>query len=116
VALSGRNRLAARNDIDEVFKLGKAARGSFLLVKYVLKGAGAVKVAVMVPMSVAKSSVDRNRIKRTMLEAVRVQIGSMQEGCRIVLVAQKGILSEDRDAIAREIVFLIKKANLNNHE
>lgn len=112
MALPGRNRLAAGKDIDEVFKLGKAARGSFLLIKYVFKGVDGVRVAVAVPTSIVKGAVSRNRIKRLLFEAIRPQINFLQKGSRVVVVAQKGILLEDRASIGEEVALLLEKAKL----
>ncbi len=69
-------RLSAKRDIETLFSEGKNLRQGKLLLKYVVGGdAGSgsqVKVLIVVPKRSVRLAVNRNRIKRLLREAFRI--------------------------------------------
>lgn len=57
-------------------------------------------------------AVVRNRIKRLMREAVRLQYDLISPGWDVVLIARKGIAGLDYWAVARSVTQLLRSAGL----
>lgn len=74
-------RLCSRNVIDEIFSKGKELRKFPYLLKYIYSPEPAenpVQIVVSVPKKRAKSAVDRNRLRRQIKEAYRLNKEELQ--------------------------------------
>lgn len=68
-------RLCSRTVIDEIFSKGKELRKFPYLLKYIYskeKAENPVQIVISVPKKRAKSAVDRNRLRRQIKEAYRL--------------------------------------------
>jgi ribonuclease P protein component len=80
-------RLKHRKKIESLFQSGKSFSQYPLRVVYSISSAteditlGNIQIAFSVPKKKFKSAVDRNRIKRLMREAYRLQIGTLRKIC-----------------------------------
>lgn len=73
--LNRRHRFHGHNALMFTYKQGRVVRGSLLSLKYASNPRRQTyRVAVVVSKKVSKSAVVRNRIRRRVYEAVRVQI------------------------------------------
>ena len=79
--LPKRQRLVAV-EVREVLKRGRSTRGSCLSIKH-LSTSSPLRVSVVVPKSVAKQAVERNRIRRAAYRALAPLSGS---GIAVVFV------------------------------
>lgn len=66
------DRLCSDKVIDGIFSKGKELRKFPFILKYVSAEKGELKIAVSVPKRKAKLAVDRNRLKRQIREAYRL--------------------------------------------
>jgi len=66
------DRLCSGKVIDEVFSKGKELRKYPFILKFVSAEKGELKIAISVPKRRAKRAVDRNRLKRQIREAYRL--------------------------------------------
>jgi ribonuclease P protein component len=74
-------RLCSRTVIDEIFSKGKELRKFPYLLKYIYSSETAVnpvQIVVSVPKKRAKSAVDRNRLRRQIKEAYRLNKDELQ--------------------------------------
>ena len=74
-------RLSSRLVIDEIFSTGKELRKFPFLAKYIYtkeKKADATQIVVSVPKRRAKRAVDRNRLRRQIKEAYRLNKDELQ--------------------------------------
>lgn len=101
--------MTAKKDIDEVFKLGEAARGSLLFSRYLGKEDKKVKIVVIVSSGVAKSSVGRNKIKRVVAEVLAGELRHIPEGYRIAVTVRRYPVSAARDLILEDIRALLRR-------
>lgn len=74
-------RLCSRTVIDEIFSKGKELRKFPYLLKYIYStevAVNPVQIVVSVPKKRAKSAVDRNRLRRQIKEAYRLNKDELQ--------------------------------------
>ncbi|MBK6524571.1 MAG: ribonuclease P protein component [Crocinitomicaceae bacterium] len=74
-------RLCSRTVIDEIFSKGKELRKFPYLIKYIYSAettVNPVQIVVSVPKKRAKSAVDRNRLRRQIKEAYRLNKDELQ--------------------------------------
>lgn len=73
MALAKKNRLKSRKEFDRVFKKGGTIKGDFLFLKFIKSGSLNSRFGVIVPSKIIKLAVERNKIKRLILEAIRLK-------------------------------------------
>ncbi|MCA9325276.1 ribonuclease P protein component [Candidatus Saccharibacteria bacterium] len=74
--LSRKNRFHGYNSLNHTYRLGKTLRGPNLTLRYAANPKRPTyRVAVVVSKKVDKSAVARNRIRRRIYEAVRLNAG-----------------------------------------
>jgi ribonuclease P protein component len=79
-------KLTSRLVMDEIFSKGKELKKFTYLVKYVKETGvekGEVKIAIAVPKRKAKRAVDRNRLRRQIREAYRLNKKELNEFCLV---------------------------------
>ncbi len=108
MALNKKNRLKRKKDFEGVFKKGKAVKGSFLFIKYRKNDLDMPRLGFIVSAKIARKAVERNKIRRTLSEAVRKAIGDLGGYDIIVFVTRKTSLLEKKDVIT-ELLGLLKK-------
>lgn len=72
--LKAENRLKDARVLRALFSKGKIIRSPFFLCKYFLTDSGVPHITVSVSTKISKKAVTRNRIKRRIREALRLQI------------------------------------------
>jgi ribonuclease P protein component len=84
--LSGTHRFHGYGSLKGVYARGSSVRTSLVTAKYLNRGpAKKYRVAVVVSKKVSKSAVTRNRIRRRLYEAVRLQAQQLPAGTDLVL-------------------------------
>ncbi len=108
MALNKKNRLKKKHDFGEVFKKGKAIKGSFLFIKYRKNGLDAPRLSFVVSVKVARNAVERNRIRRILSETARGIIKSLDSYDIVVFAANK-ITAVPKKDIADDLLEVFKK-------
>lgn len=108
MALNKRNRLKKKRDFEDVFKKGRAVKGSFLFIKYRKNKLGVPRFGFVVSVKVARSAVERNKIRRILSETVRGIIDGLDSHDIIVFVTNK-ITVMSREDIVGDFLGVIKK-------
>jgi ribonuclease P protein component len=107
-------RLSSPNAFRSVFANGRSyARG--VVVVYVAKRSegGQPRVGYVVSRKVG-SAVARNRAKRLLREAVRLEGGGIPEGLDLVVVARPSIAGSNYQAVAADVRSVLEAAGLGN--
>jgi ribonuclease P protein component len=92
-------RLRGKKAFQEVIREGRSLSGS-LMVVYARRGdPGRVRTGVAVGRKLGKAH-ERNRLKRLLREALRMEMGSVPDGLDLVLIARR----EMRTAHLRDVV------------
>ena len=105
------NRLKKRKQFKWTFKNGKTEFEKHMSVVYVKTKTKDVKIGFSVTKKVGKAVV-RNKKKRQMREAVSKNIEKFSGYHTLIFVARPNIIEADFFEIEKEILSLIKKADL----
>src|SRR3989344_5478377 len=92
MALNKKNRLKKKRDFEDVFKKGRAVKGSFLLIKYKKNDLGLPRFGFVVSAKVARKAAERNKIRRILSEAVKDRVAGLG-GHDIIIFAMSKIIS-----------------------
>jgi len=106
------NRLAARRDIDALFKRGRPFHSKNFLAKVSNGPARASRFAFVVGTKVSKESVTRNRLKRRMREVVRLHFSSVRDGFDVMLSAKTGADKLPYVCIEEELIGLLLQSGV----
>ena len=111
--LSKKYRFHSRGGVRYTYQNGKSIRGSKISLVFADNSRNKQRYAVVVSKKVLKSAVGRNRIRRRVYEAVRVELPKIQKpvDC-IFIVYSKEILNTDFKLIQKTIRDLLKEANI----
>lgn len=106
--LNKKNRLKKKKDFEEVFKRGRAVRGSFLLIKYKKNESDIPRFGFVVSAKVVPKAVKRNRIKRILSETARGFLKSLG-GYDVIVLGTIQALNGDMNDLKRDLVSMLKK-------
>ncbi len=109
MALNKKNRLKKQEDFKEVFKEGKAIGAHFLFIKIRANDLGLNRFGFIVPAKVVKTAVARNKIKRALTEAVRLNIDDMSQGYDVIVGLRK---SEEPDKLKTDLIEVLNRARI----
>ena len=111
--LSKKYRFHSRGGVRYTYQNGKSIRGSKISLVFADNSRNKQRYAVVVSKKVLKSAVGRNRIRRRVYEAVRMELPKIQKpvDC-IFIVYSKEILNADFKIIQKTIRDLLKEANI----
>lgn len=85
--LSSRNRFHGHGSLRFVHANGKIVRSRFFVCKYSFNARRAEpRVAVVISKKIIKSAVKRNRIRRRLYEAIRVELPKLNKQSDIVFI------------------------------
>ena len=111
--LSKKYRFHSRGGVRYTYQNGKSIRGSKISLVFADNSRNKQRYAVVVSKKVLKSAVGRNRIRRRVYEAVRMELPKIQKpvDC-IFIIYSKEILDADFKIIQKTIRDLLKEANI----
>lgn len=111
--LSSRYNLKGSENIERVKKQGRLyKRKLFGVVILARKDKEPSRFVFIVSTKVSKLSIQRNRVKRAMSEAVRHMITRMKEGYDVVFLAKKETERKSTEEIMREVKMFLMDINL----
>lgn len=107
------------NDFRRVYSKGKYASSESLVLYYIKKKTGMVRIGITTSKKVGKSVV-RNRMRRLVRENIRLIYDQLIPGMDLVIVVRKADPSADFHSIGKELRYLLKKLDIlvkeNDHE
>ena len=111
--LSKKYRFHSRGGVRYTYQNGKTIRGSKISLVFADNSRNKQRYAVVVSKKVLKSAVGRNRIRRRVYEAIRLELPKIQKPVDyIFIIYSKEILSIDFKEIQKNIRDLLKEANI----
>ncbi len=104
-------RFHGYNAITRVYKRGKTVRSQYFSVRSAPSNRQTYRAAVVVSKKVSKSAVVRNRIRRRLYEAIRLQEAQMlQPTDFVVTVFGEQVASMPYDELQKTLTQLLKEA------
>lgn len=111
--LARKFRLTGSKDYDRVQKEGKVFQSDNFGVAYVdRKDSFPCRFGFVVSTKIAKAAVDRNRFKRAMSEAVRIDSVHLKNGFDVVFLAKTGIYKVPTSEIMKEVQRSLREVGL----
>ena len=86
--LNRRNRIGDSGTIERLAKAGSVFKSDFLLFRYVKMDEVSSRFAVNVSKKIDKRAVVRNRLRRQVSEALRINMALLPEGYRVLVSAR----------------------------
>lgn len=99
---SGEARLRKHADFDTVYRNGRRLFSAHMTLFFLPRNAGGARVGFTVPRALG-GAVVRNRIRRRMREAVRLNLGAVGSGVDVVIHPKKAALTADFAVLCREV-------------
>ena len=111
--ISRKYRFHSRGGVRYTYKNGKTIRESKISLVFAPNSRNKQRYAVVVSKKVLKSAVGRNRIRRRVYEAIRMELPKIEKpvDC-IFIIYSKEILDMDFKVIQKIIRDLLKEANI----
>ncbi len=108
MALNKKNRLKKKRDFENVFKKGKAVKGSFLFIKYRNNELGVPRFGFVVSAKIAKKAVERNRIRRILSESIRDKVKNLG-GYDIIVFATSKMTTGHEEGLVDDFLGVLNK-------
>ena len=105
MALARKHRLVRKNS-EHVFRKGETVKGSFFFIKFSENRVGYCRLAILVPARISKSSVVRNRLRRTITEIFKAA-GLEGQPFDAIFVATSSIVGRPFGEIKSELTSAI---------
>jgi len=105
------NRLSKNKDFDKVFQAGRSGYQEILGVKLILNNLGYNRFGVLVGLKINKKATIRNKIKRRIKAAIRLDEPFLKKGYDCVVVVSPLILAKNYEEIRRALGAAFKKLN-----
>lgn len=105
--------LKRNKEFRRVYRVGKSVRCHSMVLVYNKARHNTVKIGFSVSKKLG-NSVTRNRIRRRMTEAVRLQLDSIAAGHNLIFIAREPIKTEEFTHMMNSVGYLVRKASLLN--
>jgi ribonuclease P protein component len=111
--LAKKYKLTSSKDFDNVQKNGEVYQSTnFGLARVLRKDGAPSRFAFIVSTKIAKDAVDRNRVRRAMSEAVRLNSINLTEEYDVVFLAKISIARASTPEIMKEVSLALKQTDL----
>lgn len=114
MALSKKNRLTAKKDIDRVFKEGRTVRGGFLFLKFLKNKNSFPRFSFIVSSKNVPLAVHRNRIKRLFSAEIINKPSFLGLNYDVVAVVNKKITKNKIESLINEFSQLLSEINVSS--
>ncbi len=111
--LAKKHKLTGKRDFTRVQNEGEVFQSNNFGIAYLdRKDNEASRFGFIISTKISKDAVDRNRCKRAMSEAVRINSIDLVSGHDVVFLAKTGISKASTNDIMKEVRVSLKKAGL----
>lgn len=105
-----KGKINKKKDFDNIFKKGKSAKGSFLILRYIKNDKNIDRTAFLVSKKVSSKAVIRNKIRRRIQESVKISLKDKVMEMDFVFVALPKTKDKNFAEVKEEVLNLVKKA------
>ena len=105
------NRLRKRYQYQYIYKSGSFISEKAVTLHYVTSKTKCIKVGFAVTKKIG-GAIKRNLIRRRLREIIRKHLINLKQNYNIIIVAKESILDVDFENLSKQIVNLLKKADL----
>lgn len=109
--LPQKNRLKKRKDFNLTFEKGDSYHNILMEIR-VRRTENGKKFAFVAPVKYFKKATKRNKVKRILREALRINLDRVVEGIDIIFIAKKNILEYSFEEVKRSIIKSLNKFKL----
>jgi len=110
--LSRKYKLKRDNDFRKVFKQGRYYHGNFIRIKILKNELDVSRFGFIVGLKISKKATERNKIRRRLEQAVRLNLNQIKDGFDVVVLAEKEIKEKEYLSIEEVLLNLFQKAKL----
>lgn len=111
-SLSRQQRLAASGTIRETFERGRRYAGRLMVMVIREAGDASLRLCVVAGRNAVGGAVERNRAKRRLREAFRLNRHRMEGRCDVILVARGKLGEAPWEEVQKELIDLADKAGI----
>lgn len=105
------NRLKKNSQFTYIYRHGQIKHSKFLSVSYIRTKYQPFKIGFTVSKKIGKS-VTRNKVKRYLREATRLEIKNIDKGYNYIFIAREGIEELHLNDIRKILIELLSKAGM----
>ncbi len=109
-------RLARRGDFQRVYREGSRARGGFFTVVAAPNPRGETRLGLSIGRRVFRGAVDRNRLRRLIREAFRLEYECLPKGFDLIAVGSEPAARPTLEEARRELVRAAERAARRSRE
>jgi ribonuclease P protein component len=110
--LAKKNRLVKRTDFSAIYAKGTYAASDGLAIKYLRSGLMETRLGFPIGKNFSKKAVERNKARRILREAVRLNLAALKPGFDIVIMPRPGFEKNASRKVADILKSIFKKAKL----
>lgn len=111
--LPKQNRLKKNKQFSYIYKHGQTKHTSKLSLSYIKTKFQPFKIGITVSKKIGKSVV-RNKVKRLLRQAIRIELDNFNKGFNYIFIAREGIDQENLNSLRKTVLTLLEKAGLKN--
>lgn len=107
-----KKRRINKDSFKKLFKSGKTIKSDFFILKILYTDSKLSKFSIVVPISVEKKAVKRNKLKRRGRSILAKNIGNIKKGLELAIFVKKESKDLKFADFERELVSLLEKFRL----
>ena len=108
--LKKENRLILDRDFSRVFSKGKSFWGEFLGIRVARRDDDGLRFGFVISNKISKKATVRNRIKRQLREAVRINLDQITKGYDVAVMVNSKIIGKKYQELEPALIGLLKKS------
>lgn len=110
--LKRNQRISKKNDFNDIFKFGKNFSNNLLVLKVFPNGFDFCRFAAVVSLKISKKAVERNKMRRRIMEILRAREENIKKGFDLVFIGKTDLKKADFAQMEKSVEDLIKKSGL----
>lgn len=108
------NRIRKKKDFEIIFKNGQGFKNRFLALKTIKNNLPESRFGFVISKKISPKAVVRNKIRRRISEAIRLDLEKIKKGLDIMLIAFPGIEKNNFSETKELVENIFEKAKLLN--